>query len=113
MSTRRVARRVALRFSARNTSRSTVTAQKVETKVLHSCLPSFPGRGRGDGRFVVFLEGRRSRTGRFRSGSCPAGVWSLLSPNDARRVAWTLALAPTPFLTSALATKQREVKVRK
>jgi hypothetical protein len=113
MSDRRVARRVALRSERENARCSAVTTRNVETKVLHSCLPSFPGRGRVDSGFVVGVEGRRPCTGRFRSGSCPAGVWSLLSPNDARRVAWMLALAPTPFLTSALATKQREVKVRK
>lgn len=113
MTTRRVARRIVLWFEPENTCHDAVTAQKVETKVLHSCLPSFPGRRRVDGSFVVGVEGQPSRTGRFRSGPCPAGVWSLLSPNDARRVAWAPALAPTPFLSSCLATKQREEQVQK
>jgi hypothetical protein len=113
MNARRVARRIALRSEAENACHSAVSVENMETKVLHSCLPSFPGRGRVGGRFAVGVEGRRSRTRRFRSGSCLAGVWSLLSPTDARRVASTLALASTPFLPSALATKQREVKVRK
>jgi hypothetical protein len=114
MTTRRVARRVALRSERQNSCLSAVTVQSVETKVLHHSVPSLPGHGRVGRRFVAWFEGQQQRrSGGFRSRIDPVGVWFLLSPHCARRVAWPPALLPTPFLTSSVATKQRKKKVRK
>lgn len=114
MSARRIARRVALRSERQNACLSAVTVQSVETKVLHHSVPSLPGRGRIGRRFVVWVQGQqRWRSGGFRSRIDPVGVWFLLSPHCARRVASPPALLPTPFLTSSMATKQSKKKVRK
>jgi hypothetical protein len=114
MIARRVVRRVASRWERRNGCPSSASVESLETKVLQSCLPFFPGPGRGSARFAVGVGSRRrQKRGSLRSGSCLVGVWYLLSPACARRVAWTPAPRPTPFLTSSLATKERKVKVRK
>lgn len=114
MSARRIARRVALRSERQNACLSAVTVQSVETKVLHHSAPSLPGRGRVGRRFVAWFKGQQQRrAGGFRSRIGPVGVWFLLSPACARRVAWSPVLQPTPFLTSSVATKQSKMKVRK
>lgn len=114
MSARRIARRVALRSECQNSCLSAVTVRSLETKVLHHSVPSLPGRGRVGRRFVAWFKGQQQRrAGELRSRISPVGVWFLLSPACARRVAWPSALLPTPFLTSSVATKQRKMKVRK
>jgi hypothetical protein len=114
MSARRIARRVALRPKRQNSCLSAVTVKSVETKDLHHSVPSLPGRGRVGRPFVARFNGQqRWQAGGFRSRISPVGVWFLLSPASARRVAWPPALRPTPFLTSSVATKQSKIKVRK
>jgi hypothetical protein len=113
MIARRVVRRVASRWERRNGCLSSVSVESLETKVLQSCLPFFPGPDRTCGGFAVGVESRQRRTRSVGSSSRLVGVWYLLSPACARRVAWTPAPRPAPFLTSSLATKERKVKVRK
>lgn len=112
MSTCRVARRVALRLSCQNTCTDAVTAQTVETKVLHCSVPVFLGRGRAAGvpgsRLLAVSDGR---------WQCPAaaslrrmGVHSVPIPQrPSRRVAWDTPRNTFPHSIYGNEKKKNEV----